>query len=192
MLPGTPLAANLSIGRAGHKTETIMEMSNLRDLFVDELRDLLHAEGQVLKALPKMAKVAKDPALQTALQEHTEQTRLQVQRLEQIFQKLGVLPKGKKCKGMQGILEQGRDTMDEDMDPEVMDAALIGEAQRVEHYEIAAYGTARAFARMLGDEESANLLQQTLDEEGQADKRLTQLAENRINAQAANKPASPS
>lgn len=163
-----------------------MEMESLRDLYVDELRDLLHAENQVLKALPKMAKTARNPQLQEMFTQHLDETRTQIERLEQIFDSMGMPARGKKCKGMQGIIEEGQEMMKEDMDESVMDAALIAAAQRVEHYEMAGYGTVRTYARLLGDEKAAHLLQQTLNEEGETDKKLTRLAESSVNQQAAN------
>jgi ferritin-like metal-binding protein YciE len=165
-------------------TEIFMKLKSLRDLYVDELRDLYNAENQLLKALPKMAKAASNPELQSAFSEHLEETEGQVQRLEQIFETLGVNPKGKTCKAMQGLIAEGKDVMDEDAPPSVMDAALIAAGQRVEHYEMAGYGCVRTFARLLGEDEAADLLQATLDEEGAADKKLTELAETVINAEA--------
>lgn len=162
-----------------------MEMESLRDLYLDELRDLYSAENQLLKALPKMAKAATSEDLKQAFTDHLEETKGHVQRLEQLFKKLDESPKGKKCKGMEGLLEEGKEMMEEDMQPDVLDAALIAAAQRVEHYEIAGYGCVRTYANLLGDKQSAQLLQQTLDEEGQADKKLTELAEGGINIEAA-------
>jgi ferritin-like metal-binding protein YciE len=162
-----------------------MEMESLRDLYTDELKDLLSAENQILKALPKMAKKAANPDLQQAFETHVEETRGHVQRLEQVFQNLGVAARAKTCKAMKGLLEEAKEMMEEFDDEEVRDAAMIGSAQRVEHYEIAAYGTVRAYAQLLGDDASARLLQQTLDEEGATDKKLTQLAESQINVDAA-------
>jgi ferritin-like metal-binding protein YciE len=159
-------------------------MESLQDLFVDQLKDLYNAEGQLVKALPKMAKAATNPQLQSAFNDHLEQTRGHVQRLEQVFDKLGESPKGKKCKAMEGLIEEAKEMLDEDAEPEVMDAGLIACAQRVEHYEIAGYGCVRTYARLLGDEQAARLLQQTLDEEGQTDKKLTDLAERLINVEA--------
>ncbi len=161
-----------------------MELSSLQDLFLDELRDVLSAEKQLVKALPKMAKAAENEELQTAFEEHLEQTKVHVERLEQIFERLGKAARGKTCKGMEGLIEEGKEMMEEDGDPAVLDAALISAAQRVEHYEIAAYGTLRTWARMLGEEEIESLLQETLDEEGETDKRLTDLAESIINVEA--------
>jgi ferritin-like metal-binding protein YciE len=161
-----------------------MEMNDLRDLYIDELRDLYSAEKQLLRALPKMAKNANDDKLRQAFETHTEETKGHVERLEQIFDKLGKKPGGKTCKAMQGLVEEGKEKMEEDAEPEVLDAGLISAAQRVEHYEIAGYGTVRTYAKLLGDEQAARLLQKTLDEEGQTDKKLTQLAESSINLEA--------
>ena len=161
-----------------------MEMQSLQDLFEDELKDTYNAEAQILKALPRMAKKASDPMLKEAFEMHEEETREHVQRLEQVFKLMGMKAKGKTCKAMQGIVEEGKEMMGEDMEPEVMDAALIASAQRVEHYEIAAYGTLRTFAQHMGQKEVAQLLQQTLDNEGQTDKKLTKLATRKINIQA--------
>jgi len=161
-----------------------MRLGSLNDLYLDELRDLYNAESQLVKALPKMAKAASSRALRSAFEDHLEQTRGHVSRLEQIFTKLDASPKGKKCKAMVGLIGEGKEVMGEDADANVMDAALIAAAQRVEHYEIAGYGCARSFARLLGDEEAAELLQETLDEEAAADRKLTELAESGINIQA--------
>jgi len=161
-----------------------MQMQDLEDLFVDQLRDLYNAEKQLTKALPKMAKKASDDQLRQAFTMHLEQTEEHVQRLEQIFEKLGKRAGGKTCKAMQGLIEEGKELMEEDAEPEVLDAGLIAAAQRVEHYEIAGYGTVRAYAKLLGNNDAARLLQKTLDEEGDTDKKLTQLAESTINVQA--------
>jgi ferritin-like metal-binding protein YciE len=163
-----------------------MHLQDLQDLYVEELRDIYNAEKQLVKALPKMAKKAAHDELKQAFTDHLEQTRGHVERLEQIFEKLGKRAGGKVCKAMQGIVEEGKETMAEDAEPEVMDAALIAAAQRAEHYEIAAYGTVRTYARLLGDDKAAKLLQTTLDEEGDTDKKLTELAESSINIEAAN------
>jgi len=160
-----------------------MKLESLHDLFVDELKDLYSAENQLLKALPKMAKAASSSELQAAFEDHLEVTQGQVRRLEKVFKKLGVSPKGKKCKAMEGLIEEGKELLEEDAEPAVLDAALIAAAQKVEHYEIAGYGTVRTFARLLGHEDAAELLQQTLDEEGDADKKLTELSES-INVDA--------
>jgi ferritin-like metal-binding protein YciE len=159
-------------------------MESLRDLYVEELKDLYSAENQILKALPKMAKKASSDELRAAFEEHLEITRGQVERLESIFDDLERSPKGKRCKGMAGLIEEGSDMMKEDAEPDVLDAALISAAQRVEHYEIAAYGTVRTYAERLGLDKHSRLLQQTLDEEGDADKKLTQIAESSVNPDA--------
>jgi ferritin-like metal-binding protein YciE len=155
----------------------------LKELYIDELKDLYNAENQLVKALPKMAKAASSEELSHGFEEHLEQTRGHVQRLEEIFQSLGESPKGKKCKGMEGLVAEGAEVMEEDFEDSVMDAALIGAAQRVEHYEIAAYGTVCAFAEELGDSQQASLLNETLEEEKETDEKLTKLAEQ-INSQA--------
>jgi ferritin-like metal-binding protein YciE len=161
-----------------------MKLESLHDLYLDELKDLYSAENQLLKALPKMAKAASAPDLQAAFTDHLEETRGHVARLEKIFKKLDISPKGKKCKAMEGLVEEGAEVMGEDAAPAVMDAALIAAGQRVEHYEMAGYGCVRTFARLLGFEDAADLLQETLDEEGAADKKLTELAETVINIEA--------
>jgi len=161
-----------------------MKLDSLQKLYISELQDVFSAENQILKALPKMAKAASSPDLKAAFTEHLEQTKGQVERLETIFQGLERSPKGKKCKGMEGLIEEGKEMMEEDAEPTVLDAALIAAAQRVEHYEIAAYGTVRTYAQLLGREEDVTLLQETLDEEGETDKKLTELAESMINVEA--------
>jgi ferritin-like metal-binding protein YciE len=161
-----------------------MSMDSLRDLYVDELKDLYNAENQLVKALPKMARKASAPELKRAFEDHLGQTRKHVERLERIFKDLGEKPTGKTCKAMKGLVEEGKEIIEEDGDGSVLDAALIGAAQRVEHYEIAGYGTVRTFASLLGEDNAAGALQKTLDEEGAADKKLTGLAETIINLQA--------
>jgi ferritin-like metal-binding protein YciE len=161
------------------------ETSPLEELLVEELRDLYSAENQIIRSLPKMAKAAGSPELKRAFERHLEETRRQVERLEQIGEALEVRLTGKKCKGIEGVIEEGKELMQEDLDTPALDAGLIGAAQKVEHYEIAAYGTARTHASMLGYNKAAKLLQQTLDEEGATDKKLTQLAESIINVEAA-------
>lgn len=163
-----------------------MDMETLQDLYLDELRDLLSAENQIIKALPKMAKQASSPKLQQAFENHLEETRGHVERLNQIFQQMGERPRAKKCKGMEGIIEEGKEFMDEAETEELMDAGLIASAQRVEHYEMAAYGTVRTYAELLGQKQAVKLLQQTLDEEGATDKKLTNLAMSGINVEAEN------
>jgi ferritin-like metal-binding protein YciE len=159
------------------------ETHPLDELLVDELKDLYSAENQIIKALPKMAKAASAPELRRAFERHLEDTRRQVERLEQIGETLDIRLSGKKCRGMEGLIDEGKELMSE-LDGEALDAGLIGAAQKVEHYEIAAYGTARAHAEMLGYTKVARLLQQTLNEEGATDKKLTQLAESVINMEA--------
>jgi ferritin-like metal-binding protein YciE len=161
-----------------------MEIDSLQKLYLEELKDLYSAEKQILQALPRMAKKVSNPDLRRAFEEHVEVTKKQVERLDKIFERLERSPRGKKCKGMEGLLEEGKEMMQEDMDPEVLDAALLSAAQKVEHYEIAGYGTVRSYAQLLGEEEDARLLQETLDEEGETDKKLTQLAESTINVEA--------
>jgi ferritin-like metal-binding protein YciE len=161
-----------------------MALESLHDLYVEELRDLYNAENQLLKALPKMAKAASDPNLRAAFEEHLAVTRGQVDRLDRIFKRLGERATGKKCAAMEGLIEEGKEMMEEEAPPAVLDAALISAAQKVEHYEIASYGCVRTYARLLGYDDAAELLQETLDEEGDADKKLTELAETVINVEA--------
>ena len=160
-----------------------MTNEGLKKLYIDELKDLYSAENQLVKALPKLAKAASSKELKAGFEEHLEQTKGHVQRLEQIFEMLDESPKGKKCRGMEGLVEEGSEVMEEDFEDAVLDAALIGAAQRVEHYEIAGYGTVRALAEELGESDHASLLEETLEEEKETDEKLTQLAKQ-INAQA--------
>jgi ferritin-like metal-binding protein YciE len=160
-----------------------MPNEGLRELYIDELKDLYSAEKQLVKALPKLAKAASSDELQNGFEEHLEQTKNHVQRLEQIFQTLGEKPSGKKCKGMEGLVEEGSEATEEGYEGAVLDAALIGAAQRVEHYEIAAYGTAIAFAELLEESEHVSLLTETLEEETETDEKLTELSKD-INSQA--------
>jgi ferritin-like metal-binding protein YciE len=160
-----------------------MQHNALMELYVDELKDLYDAENRLVKALPKVAKTASSDKLRSAVEEHLEQTRGHVDRLKEIFDNLGEKPTGKKCAGMIGILKEGEEIMDEDFEGDVMDAALISAAQRVEHYEIAAYGCVRTWAGLLGENEASALLEKTLEEEKETDVKLTQLAED-INVQA--------
>jgi ferritin-like metal-binding protein YciE len=162
------------------------EMNPLEELLQDELKDLYSAENQIIKALPRMAKAASSPELKRAFERHLEETRRQVERLEAIGEELEMKLTGKKCAGMEGLIEEGKELMQEIDDEDALDAGLIGAAQKVEHYEIAAYGTARTHAEMLGYRRIAKLLQQTLNEEGMTDKKLTQLADSIINVEAAN------
>jgi ferritin-like metal-binding protein YciE len=161
------------------------EMNPLEELLQDELKDLYNAENQIIKALPKMAKAASSPELRRAFERHLEETRRQVERLDLIGQELEMKLTGKKCKGMEGLIAEGRELLEEGLEEDALDAGLIGAAQKVEHYEIAAYGTARTHAEMLGYRRIAKLLQQTLNEEGATDKKLTQLAESVVNYEAA-------
>ncbi len=160
-----------------------MQLNSLDDLFVSELKDLYNAEKQLLKAIPKMAKAANSKALQNGFNKHLKQTEGHVSRLEKVFEELGVSPRGKKCKAMEGLIEEGQEVIDEDAAPSVKDAALIATAQRVEHYEMAGYGCVRTYANLLNHKRAATLLQQTLNEEGDTDKALTKLAEQ-INVSA--------
>jgi ferritin-like metal-binding protein YciE len=160
------------------------KLASLDDLLVHELQDLYNAESQIVKALPKMIKAATSPELQTAFEEHLEQTEGQIERLEKVFKLLGVPAKGRKCDGMAGLLLEGSKMMEEDADPSVLDAALISAAQKVEHYEIAAYGCVATYAEMLGYEQVHKLLGQTLTEEEDTDERLSALAETLINVEA--------
>lgn len=161
-----------------------MERNALQELYVDNLRDIYSAENQLMKALPKMAKGARSQDLRSAFEEHLRQTKEHVARLERIFESMGEGPDGKTCKGMKGLIQEGGEVLKEDFEGEAHDAGLIGAAQRVEHYEIAAYGTVRTYANVLGDSEAASLLETTLEEEKQTDQKLTALAEN-INLEAA-------
>jgi ferritin-like metal-binding protein YciE len=160
-----------------------MEQEALKELYIDELKDIYNAENQLVKALPKMAKAATSEDLSSGFEAHLEQTRGHIQRLEQIFKALDEKPTGKKCKGMEGLIAEGQEMMGEDFDDDVMDAALISAAQRVEHYEIAAYGTVRTYAELLGEDEAVQLLEQTLEEEKETDQKLTDLA-SEINVKA--------
>ncbi len=167
-----------------------MQKDSLRDLYIDELRDLYNAETQLVKALPKIAKAAANDELREAFEEHLRQTSEHVSRLEQIFEQLDEKPSGKRCLGMEGLVKEAAETMKEDYVDEVKDAAIIGAAQRVEHYEMAGYGTVRTFAELLGENEHVSLLELTLDEEKQADQKLTELAQE-INRQASESKALP-
>jgi ferritin-like metal-binding protein YciE len=160
------------------------KLNSLDDLLVHELQDIYHAEGQIIKALPKMVKAASHPELQAAFEEHLEQTEGQVERLDQAFKLLGVPAKGKKCEGMAGLIEEGQTMMAEDAEPSVMDAALIAAAQKIEHYEIASYGCVCTYAEMLGYDQVHDLLGQNMEEEELTDEKLTALAEAVINLDA--------
>jgi ferritin-like metal-binding protein YciE len=161
-----------------------MELETLRDIYVEELKDLWSAENQILKALPRMARAATHPQLERAFLKHEKQTQQHVRRLERICKELGVSPRGKKCVGMEGLIEEGKDLIKDKPEKDVLDAGLISAAQHVEHYEMAGYGTCRTWARTLGYTAQAELLQMTLDEELQTDLDLTALAEAMVNLDA--------
>jgi ferritin-like metal-binding protein YciE len=163
-----------------------MELSTLKDLYIHELKDLYSAEKQIIKALPKMAKAATSPELKAGFEEHLEETKEHAVRLEKILRSHDQTTRGPKCKGMEGVVAEGAEMIEEEADDEVRDAGLIAAAQRVEHYEMAGYGSARTYAEFLGDKEGAKLLQTTLDEEAATDEKLTALATSTINL-AANK-----
>jgi ferritin-like metal-binding protein YciE len=162
-----------------------MKESALKELYVDELKDLYSAESQLVKALPKMARAASSPELKAGFEGHLKQTNEHVARLEKIFEALGESPKGKHCKGMEGLIEEGKEMIEEDRSAEELDAGLIAAAQRVEHYEIAGYGCVRTYAKLLGQDDAVSTLQETLNEEKETDSKLTGLAEN-INVEAMN------
>ena len=161
-----------------------MKLNTLEDLFHHELKDLYSAETQLVKALPKMAEAATNEDLKAGFEEHLEQTKGHVERLNTIAEDLGLKLSGHKCKAMEGLIKEGAELIEEDAEESVRDAGLIGAAQRVEHYEIAGYGTARALATRLGHDEAADLLGETLDEERATDEKLTELAETVVNAEA--------
>ena len=164
----------------------------LKGLYIDELRDIFNAENQLTKALPKMAKAATSDELRAGFEGHLEQTKGHVERLERIFKELGEKPTGKKCKGMEGLVKEGEEMIkEEELEGEALDAGLISAAQRVEHYEIAAYGCVRTYAKLLGQDDAAELLEQTLGEEKETDQKLTMLAEN-INVEAEEEESSKS
>ena len=170
-----------------HLTEEkkgIMKLDTLEKLYVEELRDIYNAENQLLKALPKMAKGASSPDLKSGFEKHFRQTETHVERLEQVFAELDESPKGKTCHGMKGLIEEGSEILKEEGEESVLDAGIIVAAQKVEHYEMAAYGSVRTFARLLGQEKAAELLQSTLDEESETNESLNQLAENMVNPEA--------
>ncbi len=160
------------------------ESNGLRDVYIDELRDLYDAEHRLIKALPKLAKAADSDELRSGIEAHLEQTKGHAQRLEEIFESMGEQAKAKKCKGIEGIIDEASDTLGEKFEGAVMDAAIIASAQRAEHYEIAAYGSVRSFAEQLGDTKAASLLQQTLNEEKETDEKLTKMSTT-INPRAA-------
>jgi ferritin-like metal-binding protein YciE len=161
-----------------------MKLESLKDLYMEQLRDLYSAENQLVDALPKMAEAATSPELKNGFREHLVQTRQHVDRLEQIFKNLGESPKGETCEGMKGLVKEGEAMIKMKGEPEVRDAGLIAAAQRVEHYEIAGYGTVRTYAELLGDESAVRLLERTLQEEEETDEKLTEIAESHINQEA--------
>jgi ferritin-like metal-binding protein YciE len=158
------------------------KINTLHDVYIEQLKDLYNAETQLIKALPKMAKAAASPELAHGFEGHLEQTKGHAARLEKIFKELDEKPTGKKCKAMEGLIKEGAETIEENASPAAKDALLIAAAQRVEHYEIAGYGTARSLAQRLGEHEAVSLLQETLDEEADADALLTEIAENLVPA----------
>ena len=165
-----------------------MNLETLKELYVNELRDLYNAENQLIKALPKMAKGASSDELKDAFEKHLEQTKGHVQRLEEVFEELGEKTRGKTCQAMKGLIEEGSEILKADGEASVLDAAIIVAAQKVEHYEIASYGSVRTFAQLLGQDTSAELLQQTLDEESEANELLNKLAEDIVNPEALMEP----
>ncbi len=165
-----------------------MKLDTLKTLYVNELRDLYNAENQLLKALPKMAKGATSEELQDAFEKHLEQTRTHVERLEEVFEELGEKPKGKTCKAMKGLIDEGSEILKENGEESVIDAGIIVAAQKVEHYEIASYGSVRTFAQLLGKDMSAELLQTTLEEESETNELLNKLAEDIVNPEALMEP----
>jgi len=161
-------------------------METLKDLFIEELKDLYHAEKQITKALPQMAKKANSEQLRAAFESHLKETENQITRLEKVFKELDLTPRAKKCQGMEGIIQEGKTMMQELEKSDTLDAALIAAAQKVEHYEIASYGTVRTYAQQLNFKNAANLLQETLEEESATNEKLNNLALNKINAEAIN------
>jgi ferritin-like metal-binding protein YciE len=161
-----------------------MQIDNLEKLFIDMLKDTYNAEKQIVRALPRMAKAATNDELREAFTTHLRQTEKQVERLEKVFKEVGKPAQGKRCAGMEGLLEEGKELLEEDVDEEVLDAGMIGAAQKVEHYEIAAYGTLKTYAQLLGHDQAVGLLEETLKEEKEADRILTQIAERTINVEA--------
>jgi ferritin-like metal-binding protein YciE len=174
--------------KARERKTGIMNLETLKELYVNELRDLYNAEGQLVKALPKMAKAASSDELKEAFEKHLEQTKGHVQRLEEVFEEIDETPKGKTCQAMKGLIEEGSEMLKADGEDSVIDAGIIVAAQKVEHYEIASYGSVRTFAQLLGQDKSAELLQQTLDEESEANELLNKLAEDIVNPEALMEP----
>lgn len=162
-----------------------MKLETLTDLYIHQLKDLYSAEKQLIRALPKMAKAATNEKLKAGFELHLEETKEHASRLETLLSSHKQTTRGPKCKAMEGLIEEGKELIEEEADPEILDVGLIGAAQKVEHYEIAGYGTARSLAELIGDKEGQKILQQTLDEEGATDKKLTELALSEINVAAA-------
>src|SRR5438477_2238600 len=181
-------AYNKSNRKRSERKTGIMNLETLKELYVNELKDLYNAEGQLVKALPKMAKAAASDELQEAFEKHLEQTKAHVDRLEEVFEDIGEKPKGKTCKAMKGLIEEGSEILHEDGEESVIDAGIIVAAQKVEHYEMAGYGSVRTFAQLLGKDRSAELLQTTLDEESETNETLNQLAEGVVNPEALMEP----
>jgi len=165
-----------------------MKLDSLKTLYINELRDLYNAEHQLVKALPKMAKAASSEELKDAFEKHLKQTKCHVERLEEVFEELDEKPKGKTCQAMKGLIEEGSEILHKDGDESVIDAGIIVAAQKVEHYEIAGYGSVRTFAQLLGKDNSAELLQTTLDEESEANELLNNLAQEIVNPEALQEP----
>jgi ferritin-like metal-binding protein YciE len=178
-----PASTQAQVAPGPRESRPGMKLESLRKLYIEELKDLYSAEKQILQALPKMASKTRNEELRRAFEAQAQETERQIERLDRIFEMLDKNPRGKKSKGMEGLIEEGKEILQEDMEPEVQDAALLSAAQKIEHYEIAGYGTVRTYAQLLGEGEQARLLQQTLDEQGNADKKLTRLAESSINVE---------
>jgi|SRR5690606_6818497 ferritin-like metal-binding protein YciE len=178
--------AEIYIGQVQYMEESDMDLNNLRDVFHEQLKDMYSAEKQLTEALPKMVEAASAPELKEAFQHHLEVTHTQLETVNQLLMNMGINPGNKKCKAMEGLIEEGDEMAKTKGDADALDAGLIGAAQKVEHYEIATYGTLRTWAQMLGDSEAANALQQVLDQEYEADRTLTELAEGFLNRQAMN------
>jgi ferritin-like metal-binding protein YciE len=181
---GACLFEGAAAGTTNEREETTMELDSLKKLYEHSLKDLHSAERQIIEALPRMIKATSNEKLRGALEQHLAITERQLERLDSIFSDLGKSGKGKRCKGMEGLIEEGKELMSEDGEPEVLDAGILAAAQHVEHYEMAGYGTAAAYARLLGDARAEKLLRQTLDEEKEADLLLSKLAESQINVKA--------
>src|SRR5579884_1467325 len=178
------MTGNRAPDRKRKRTEFMPKTASLEDVLVDELKDILDAEKQLTRALPKVAKAASAPELKEAIQEHLEVTKGQVERLEQVFEQLGKPARGKPCQAMKGLVAEAQELMQEDMPKELLDVALIAAAQKVEHYEMAGYGTVRTLAQTLGHRDAAQLLEQTLKEEEETDKKLTTIAKKFVNVRA--------